>query len=200
LLKGGAVAGRGVEESNTGSHMEIASPSIFSGEVGKVEGFIIACKLYLRIKMREAPLEEQIQWILSYVQGGSVDIWKKNMLEDLEGGILEYETVEEFFADIRKEFGGGDEETVKVAELKRLEQGGRTIEEFIQEFRRAARGSGYEGRPLIEEFKRGMSRVIRRKLIEAERPPTNIEQWYERATNFDRHWRESKREEERLRG
>jgi len=27
------------------------------------------------------------------------------------------------------------------------------MEEFVQEFRRAVRGSGYEGHPLIEEFK-----------------------------------------------
>jgi len=34
---------------------------------------------------------------------------------------LEYETVGEFLVDIRKEFGGGDEELVRVAELRRLE-------------------------------------------------------------------------------
>ena len=71
--------------------------------------------------MREVVVEEQIQWVLSYIQGGSADIWKENILEDLEGGLLEYETVGEFLADIRKEFGGGDEKMVKVAELKRLE-------------------------------------------------------------------------------
>jgi len=64
---GGVGARRGLEESNTGSYMEVVRPSIFSGEVGKVEGFIMACKLYLRIKIREAPLKEQIQWILLYV-------------------------------------------------------------------------------------------------------------------------------------
>jgi len=74
------------------------------------------------------------------------------------------------------------------------------MEEFIQEFRRAARGSGYEGRPLIEEFKRGINKIIRRKLMETERPSTSIEQWYECATNLDSHWRESKRKEKRLRG
>ena len=41
-------------------------------------------------------------------------------------------------------------------------------------------------RPLVEEFKRGMSRAIRRKFMEAERPPTSTEQWYECATNLDR--------------
>lgn len=42
------------------------------------------------------------------------------MLEDLKEGLLEYETVGEFLADLKKEFGEGDEKTVKIAELKRL--------------------------------------------------------------------------------
>ena len=73
------------------------------------------------------------------------------------------------------------------------------MEEFAQEFKRAARGSGYEGRPLVEEFKRGINGGIRRKLMEAENPPASIEQWYRRAMALDRNWRESRREEERLR-
>jgi len=49
----------------------------------------------------------------------------------LEVGEIEYESVEEFLAEIRKEFGGGDEELVKVAKLKRIEQGGKNVEEFV---------------------------------------------------------------------
>ena len=181
LIAGEVVAGRG---SNVESHMKVARPSIFSEEAEKVAEFIMVCKLYLRIKIRKAPLEEQIQSILLYVQGGSVDVWKENVLEDLEGEILEYEIVGKFFVDIRKEFRGGNEEVVKMVELKRLEQGRRTMEEFVQEFRRAVRGSEYEKRLLIEEFKRELNRMIRRKLIEAKRLPTSIEQWYECVTNI----------------
>jgi len=133
------------------------------------------------------------------VQGGSVDIWKENVMEELEAGEIEYETAEELLTALKKEFGGGEEEAVKAAELRKLEQGGRTMEEFIQEFKRAARGSGYERRPLVEEFKRGINGGIRRKLMEAENPPTSIENWYRRAMALDRNWRESRREEERLR-
>jgi len=79
-------------------------------------------------------------------------------------------------------------------------KGGKTIEEFMQEFKRAARGSGYKERPLIEEFKRRMNGGIRRKLMEAENQPASIEQWYKRAMALDRNWRKSRREEERLRG
>ena len=99
---------------------------------------------------------------------------------------MEYETVEEFLTALKKEFGGEEEESVKAAELRKLEQGGRMMEEFIQEFKRAARGSRYERRLLIEEFKRGMNGVIRRKLMEAENPLASIEQWYRRAMALDR--------------
>ena len=49
-------------------------------------------------------------------------------------------------------------------------------------------------------FKRGINGEIRRKLMEAENPLASIEQWYRRATALDKNWRESRREEERLRG
>ena len=43
------------------------------------------------------------------------------MLKDLEEGVMEYESVGEFLMAIKKEFGGRDEESVKIAELKKLE-------------------------------------------------------------------------------
>jgi len=103
-------------------------------------------------------------------------VWKENVLKELEAGELEFETIEEFLAEIKREFGGGEEESVKAVELRKMEQGGKTMEEFIQEFKKVARGSGYEERPLVEEFKKKMNRTIRRKLIEAKDQPGSIEQ------------------------
>ena len=91
------------------------------------------------MRMREAQLEEQVQWVLSYMQGGSADVWKENMLEELEVGELEFETVEEFLAEIKKKFGEGEEESVKAAELRKIEQEGRTMKEFVQEFKKVVR-------------------------------------------------------------
>ena len=65
-----------------------------------------------------------------------IDICIENTLEDLEGILLEYKTAGEFLVDIKKEFVEGDDKEVKVAELKRLEQEERMMEEFVQEFRR----------------------------------------------------------------
>jgi len=155
LLAGGAVAGGRITEEEGRREMKVAKPQIFDGTSSKVVGFVIACKLYIRNRMREEPVEGQVQWVLSYVQGEAADVWKENTMEELEAEEVEYKTVEEFLANLKREFGGGEEESVKAVELRKLEQGERTIEEFVQEFKRAARGSGYKGRSLVEEFKRG---------------------------------------------
>ena len=139
---------------------EVAKPQVFDRTLSQILDFVIACKLNIRMKIRGAAVEEQIQWILSYVQEESADVWKENILEDLEKGLLEYKIMGEFLTDIRKEFRGGDKELAKVAELKRLEQESKTMEEFVQKFRRVVRGNRYEGRPLVEKFKRRINTTI----------------------------------------
>ena len=71
---GGGGAGDAARGSNMGSQLEVAKPAIFNGEAGKVRGFITVCRLFLRMKLREATVEEQVQWVLSYMQGGSADV------------------------------------------------------------------------------------------------------------------------------
>jgi len=42
-------------------------------------------------------------------------------MEDLENGSFSYITVGKFLSDLREEFREGDDETIKVAELKKVE-------------------------------------------------------------------------------
>jgi len=184
LLAGGAGAA-GREGAGEVANIEIAKPQLFDRTPSKVTGFVTGYKLYLRNKLAGATVEGQVQWILSYVQGGTVDVWKENIMEELENREVEYESAEEFLKSLKKEFGG-EKELVKAVELRKLEQGGKTMEEFMQEFKRVARKSGYEERLLVEEFKRGMNGAIRRKLMEAENQPGSIEQWFRRAMALDR--------------
>ena len=97
-------------------------------------------------------------------------------MDELAKGESEVELAEQLFAKIRNDFGETSEEERKIEQLKTIEQKGRTCNEYVQKFKKIARGSGYEGRPLIEEFKRGLNGAIRRKLAKAEEPPTTIEE------------------------
>ena len=89
---------------------------------------------------------------------------------------MEYKSVEEFLTSLKREFGGGEKESVKAVKLRKLEQREKIMEEFVQEFKRAARESRYKGRLLMKEFKKVMNRTIKRKLMEAENQPGSIEQ------------------------
>ena len=73
---------------------------------------------------------------------------------------MSYAIVGKFLSDLKKEFEEGDNKTIKVAKLKKVELESKMIEEFISEFRRVVRKSSYEGRPLIKEIKQDINRVI----------------------------------------
>jgi len=177
---------------------EAAKPPLFDGEREKVVGFINDCRLYISMRMKGVGEEEKILWVLTYVQGGVAEVWKENVLEERRQGMSAVEIVEELFTKIQEEFREFDEESRKVDELRMLEQGGRTCDEYVQIFKKISRGSGYEERPLIEEFKRGLSGNIRRRLVEAEAPPATIEEWWERSVRLDRNLRQSRAEEKVL--
>jgi len=52
----------------------VAKPQTFDRVANKVLGFLTVYKLFIRMRMKEAAVEEQIQWVLSYMQGGSANI------------------------------------------------------------------------------------------------------------------------------
>jgi len=56
----------------------------------------------------------KIAWILSYVQGEVVEVWKDNLLDKLSKEELKVETVEELFSKMRNKFGETVEKEKKI--------------------------------------------------------------------------------------
>jgi len=128
-----------------GSRIEVARPQVFSGKMEEVSAFINAARLYIRIKMTEEAATTQVAWVLSYVQEEVVEAWKDNLLDELAKGKSEVESVEQLFTKIRNNFREMSEEERKIEQLWTMEQGGRTYNKYVQEFKKVARGSSYEG-------------------------------------------------------
>ena len=63
-----------ISQSNTGSNVDMVKLQIFDEVANKVSGFLIACSIYIRMKMRNVTVKEQIQWDLLYIQRRSVDM------------------------------------------------------------------------------------------------------------------------------
>jgi len=181
-----------------GSRVEVVKPQVFSGKMEEVSVFVNTACLYIRMKMTEETATTQVAWVLSYVQGGIAEAWKDNLLDELAKGESEVESAEQLFTKIKNDFGETLEEKRKIEQLRTIEQGERTCDEYVQKFKKVARGSGYKRRSLIEEFKRELNGSIRRKLAEVEELPTTIGEWQERAVRLDRNQRQSRMEERML--
>jgi len=83
------------------------------------------------MKMVEEAAATQVAWVLSYVQGEVVEAWKDNLLDKLAKGESEVESTEQLFTKIRDNFGETSEEERKIEQLRTIEQGGRTYNEYV---------------------------------------------------------------------
>jgi len=66
-------------------------------------------------------------------------------MDELAKGESEVKTVKQLFSKIRNDFRETLEEERKIEQLRTIEQGGRTCDKYVQEFKKITKGSGYKG-------------------------------------------------------
>jgi len=74
--------------------------------------------------------------MLSYVQEGVAEVWKDNLLDKLSKRESGIETVEKLFTKIRNKFREIAKEKQKIEQLRTIEQGEKTCDKYIQEFKK----------------------------------------------------------------
>ena len=168
------------------SKVDVAKLPVFSGRMAEVTNFINGCRLYIQLKMASAEEEDKILLVLSYMSEGFTVDWRDNLLEQIAADDPTVPvTVEQLYQDIKTDFGDTDEQSSKISELRMMTQGTHTCEEHMQKFKKVARGTGYQGQALVEEFKQSLNAGLRKRLMEADEVPNTIDDWYRRSVKLD---------------
>jgi len=83
---------------------EVRLPQMFDGTSSRVSGFLEEYRKYIREKMKGVKMEDQIYWVISYVQGRSTDEWKEKIVDEIFEDKWKDRHVEEILKEIEKEF------------------------------------------------------------------------------------------------
>jgi len=175
---------------------KIANPLSFSGKKDDTESFINGYCLYINGRKSEFPDEDaKIYWILSYMQTGSAKTWHDYVVALMYKGQQSFSISDELLKEIDQKFGDMDKRTMQSLKIRTIQQGDRLVDEHVQEFEKAALEAGYEGYPLVVEFKCLLNAGLWRRLTELQPMPMTIEQWYDEAITMDCQWKVAKTEE-----
>ena len=109
-------------------------------------------------------------------------------MAQVRSGVKQFSSANDLMNEIELKFGEEDKRTTMSLKTRTMVQGEKHADEHVQEFQRAALEAGYEGYPLMVEFKRSLNTGLRRQLQNLRPQPIMINQWYKEAVTVDRQW------------
>jgi len=139
--------------------------------------------------------DAKIYWILSYMQTGSAKTWHNYVVTLMFKRQQSFTTSDELLREIDRKFSDTDKRTTQSLKIRTLQQEDKSVDKHVQDFEKAALEAGYEGYPLVVEFKCLLNRGLWRRLTELQPMPVTIEQWYDKAITMDCQWKVAKTEE-----
>ena len=94
-----------------------------------------------------------------------------------------FDTWEQFVDECRQYFLTMETRDCAVSQLRKCQQGNRTIKEYIIEFQGWANLAGFDEIALVDQFKKGIKIALGRKIMELGSPsdrstPGHLESWY----------------------
>jgi len=192
-------------ETENNKEIKLNPPQVFDGDRTKTTEFINSLQLHFLIN-KHIFITEEIKkaYALSFMKGGTAGPWAQaeinRMIQNSNttGNTVSVapskkpseETFEELIKRFKTEFSDEVSKLAAQAKLQNLKQGGKTVDEYISEFRTAAINSGFtEDGPLILLFRQGLNRPIREKMNAQLAQPTQITEWYKFTATLDNLWR-----------
>ena len=90
------------------------------------------------------------------MQTGSARAWCEYVMAQIFKKTLWYNMADELLQEIQQRFSDMDKRATMSLKIRTMMQGDKTANEHVQDFEKAALEAGYEGFPLIVEFKRSL--------------------------------------------
>ena len=130
---------------------------------------------------------------MSYMKSGSALRWAELKMEEIDAQPLfaqSFYTWRLFQHDLMAAFSDTDRHATARLEIDNIKQGTDTVDGYNIRFTEAATLTEYNDTALIEKYKRGLKEPILSKIYALPTMPANLTEWKQRASLFDRQYRE----------
>lgn len=173
--------------------IRIKSPEPYDGEPTKWEGFWDSILLYLSTNEDTYDTDAKIiGFILSYMTLGSAESWRRNyLLKNTQANhMVSLTNKDQFIIDIIKEFKPTYSKETAHEHLKSMRQGNTSIDIHNINFKNLVTQAGLttETKSVIALYQDSLRPVLLNKILSSEDEPVTINDWYEKATKFEKQY------------
>ena len=170
---------------------KIEAPEKFDGTKEKVRGFLTQMRAYM-LHRTISKDSDKVLCAAGFLKGDALAWFEPTMRDFLEENPNNrddytdkvFGQYEEFEHSLRATFGEPDEEKSILNKLHRLEQTGSTSQYAIK-FRSLSKPLGYDDKPLIDMFYRGLKGRVKDDLIRVRPLPDDLNEYIELASSID---------------
>ena len=110
--------------------------------------------------------EAKIYWILSYMTLGAAKTWRDYIVSLMYRQQHSFSSGDELLQEIDQKFRDMDKRTTQSLKIHTMQQGNKPTDKHVQDFKKAMLEAGYDGYPLVIEFKRSLNQGLWRHLTE----------------------------------
>ena len=159
----------------------------------KIKNFVQECNVYLNINdMIYDTNPAKIAFVLSFITAGEAQKWKEKFMYSITSeNKMTFPTFSAFMAKLQDAFKAVNPVDSAMQKLALLRQGNRPVEELITNFRllvgdaRLSTNSASDQIHLIKMFMICLNPQLKKKIIFRETIPKTIEEWYNKAIQYD---------------
>jgi len=122
-------------------------PPDFGGERHNGRAFLNSCFLYIRLALEQFhDEEERILWALMFFKSGRAAKWSENVFrQEANTGVFPIQTWRDFEQQFRVHFfpANVEADTINALEGTSYHQGGRTVDDYLDNFQALVSDAGY---------------------------------------------------------